>query len=180
MSFFDIFRKKQDDYEPGRRERPYKFSDDDRRLSAEVRRKKAELQMEIDKLNAEKEKLRLNTEIEELKQQYEDLTASDEEEPPQGGSTADTLLTALLAMILKGNTSPTPQPITPQPQISGSPVANALSDEQLQEIWGNIPEMYKQKAKKMKDADLANFIKFQMPTADQDTIERAIRIVRAK
>lgn len=177
MSIFDLFRKKEEP-EPTKRKNLYSFSDEDRQISADIRRKKAEYQLELERLHAEKEKIRLETEIADLRQQYEELTTEPEEEEPSN-NTADALILTLLSGILKANNQSVPNPPVIHTQNNTQiPETGSLSDDKLKGIWVSIPDEYKKKAKKMKDNELKNFLKFQLPTASEEEILRAIRIIR--
>ncbi|NTW33421.1 MAG: hypothetical protein HGB12_12505, partial [Bacteroidetes bacterium] len=53
-----------------------------------------------------------------------------------------------------------------------------ISDENLMQIWQNTPMMAKTFAKKSSDENLENMLRAQMPNVSDDTVKRAIAIIR--
>lgn len=155
----------------------FAFSDEDRARSAEMRRlnherekQRIQREMEMQDLRAERERLRLEAEIDRL------MPEEDDELNP------DTLLLQLFAS--KFNPTQGAVPVgaseTLAPPIQTATGTVSLSDEQLRSMYQSmVPPHFKKIAKKMPDDALAGYIRNYLKTADDDTIRRAVNIVRA-
>jgi hypothetical protein len=170
MGLLDWFKGKKEETEY----KPHLFTDEERGLSAEKRKLKNQLDMELMRLGAERDKITMQRDIEQARQDLENLQ-SDGIEEEGSSSMEDTLLATLLGKVLQGNKGNTDTVIPVQPvqveQVS-------LPNEQLAEIWKKLPNHVKAMAKRMDDTQLASTIKGQIPNIDQDTLQRAIILVR--
>jgi len=78
--------------------------------------------------------------------------------------------------------NPVSPPMTETTSTTTNPTTTAekqhISDEQLNQIWNNTPMMAKNFAKRSSDENLENLLRGQMPNVSDDTIKRAIAIIR--
>jgi len=161
MSWFSsIFRKKQ----------PYRFTDEEREISADIRRQKAEIsRMKLErenlvhKMEMDKKMLELKTEIAELKGIDED------DEQPQ-----DDFGSLIQMLNMMGGNQQQPQQFQQQ-----QPQKISLTDEQLKKIWEDLPAAAKSFSKKSSDETIKTMIVSNMPHIDEDSIHRALALVRA-
>jgi hypothetical protein len=169
----------------------YDFTDSDRDASAELRAKRKEIEMlklerenELHKLKIERQRLELMQEIDELKNIY----AESDEDDGTESSTELELIKMFAPMLIKNNQNTpningTAAPLAPNPpQTQTAPSAQHvhLTDEQLNEIWNNTPKMAKMFAKKSNDDVVRTTIKSQINNIDDDSVERALKIIRGE
>jgi len=144
---------------------PREFTDEDRKLSAEIRQQRAELQrlklqheMETLKLRNEAEKLRLEDEIAEMQ--------GDEEEEPD-------LFDMMMMMQEKMQQQQQPPQQTTQQKIN-------VSNADLEKFWENLNPIAKAMAKKMDDSTLKATIQQQAPQLDEESVNNAMLLVRGR
>lgn len=147
----------------------YEFTKQDRDYSAELRRKTQELKLKEQQMEHEIRMKELQMQLEEL-----DYELNGEEE--QSGSNPDMMLMTLFSQILnkqsvQANSISTPETIKKPEQI-------VLSDEQMLNMWSNVPKQYKLMAKAMSDEQLIQFLHKQLGNIDTDTTHRALAIIR--
>jgi hypothetical protein len=167
MGFFSRFFKNR---------RP-SFSDEDRELSAQIRQQKAELSRlknerdaELHKLRTEKEKLELQAEIADIR---DELYGDDDEQTP------DSIVLGLLSQFLLKQQEHGYQAQKSQgAAVAVSPNTSILTDKELRDIWENLPIKTKAVARNVSDDTLRSYIKTQIPGIDEQTLEKAILIVR--
>jgi len=164
-----------------KREPGHSFNQEDRELSAEIRKGKAEimkqkqqLELELMRLKVQKEKEELLLQIAQTKDAMSEFM--EEEEPLNPDSSMqDTLMLTLLGKFLGNNSTP-PQTL-PQPQEA--PIQKIhLSDEQLKEIYEKVPRSARKIAKSFSEEQLQTYIRSYIPTIDQESLERAVIIVK--
>jgi len=161
MSWFSsIFRKKQ----------PYRFTDEEREISADIRRQKAE----ISKMKLERENLIHKMEMErkmlELKAEITELKGIDgDDEQPQ-----DDFRSLIQMLAMMGGNQQQPQQFQQQ-----QPQKISLTDEQLKKIWEDLPAAAKSFSKRSSDETIKSLILSNMPNIDDDSMQRAISLVRA-
>jgi hypothetical protein len=168
------FRKKED------RLPSYTFLEEDRGLSLEIRRSKSEiakqkqqLELEVMKLEAERTKLQLQAEIEEARQRIQDMT--EDSETSHGSNPADVMMMALLSKVMGGNAAPVaPSGLPPSPINNHEAPRENYSDEQIQQLWNNVPKEIKKIARGMSEEQIGDFVSKQMPQVDSDTRTRII------
>lgn len=174
-----------------KQEKHYKFTDEDREISAEVREaeKRAKLakiqkQQEIDEARLDLELLKLKAaknEYEDDEDDFDDLIPEDDESLT---STLIKIFGPAIAQKMAANVSSNPVINNPNP-TSSSPTQEVvvdpgyISNEELSAIWENTPEKYRKIAVNLNDGLLGQAIKKQIPTANEDSIKRAIHIIRA-
>lgn len=179
---------------PVKKEEKYEFSDDDRELSALRRAEKAAHRKEMEYLKEKLqrkiellEKRRLEEQIADLDDQlYDRDDEGDNDSPAAGvvGDDPDALMMGLLMQVLNG------QRAAPQAAPTGQPPSPVeidtkinVPDEKLKEMISRIPSPFMKKLKKMDDAELIETGKAYVPDfftkVDEDTISRAIRLIRS-
>lgn len=132
------------------------LNDDDRDGSANTRRLKAELRaaqhehdMALEQLRFEQKRLQLQQSIQELRDDIEDYN-SDYDDPVEGGSTEDKLLSTLLTSILAKSQG---QASTPAAALEITPTENTPendpTDQELRDLWKKLPANVQIKAREM-------------------------------
>lgn len=169
-----------------RQEKAHAFDKEDRELSLQVRRQKAELaqqraqlDLELMRLRAEREKADLEAQIADARARLDDMYSDDEPEVDNGGSAADAMLMMLMSKMFQSPPAAAPPASQPTPP-SAPPSGDSISDEELQEMWEQVPSGYKKLARKMSDEQVAGYIRKQLPNIDTDSMTRALRVVRGK
>jgi len=161
----------------------YDFDDEDRQISLAKRQERSIYQRE--KAKYDLEELRINHQI-EMMERRADLEQLKELLSDSGKQESGNIEEAALMMLLSkfANTQPhanTPAPVTPTQQNTISPPEDAgvhYSDEQLKNYWDSMPKFVKKLAKNMTDEQLGAEISSRMPSMDDDSINRAIGIIR--
>jgi len=159
------------------------FSDEDRELSKQIRKDRAEIakqkaQLDLANLRLEHElkKVALEADIAEARARLEDLQGGDDEEPQESGSMIDMAMMTLLTKAIGGQ----PANVAPAaPQEPSRPSGESLTDEQLESLWEQVPKPFRKIAASWSDSEVQSFIKSRMPGLDQDTLDRALRLVRS-
>jgi len=186
MGLFNIFKKKDN-------RNNYTFGDTDRELSAEIRKQKAEynkarqeLDLKLLTLENKKKQIELEADIAEASQRLKEISGYDdeEEEEPETNNDFTSIISAIpMLMQTFNNQNQTPNSntvsvVTTPPQPIKQELGVSLSDEELQNMYKQIPKTAKAIAKTMSDETLKNYLKGQIPNLDEDTINRAIALVR--
>lgn len=165
---FEIKRK---GYKPSPKS-GYTFDDEDqhhatevKRLKAEQRKLQAEMALERQKLEFEKQKF-------ELESLRDELYGDDEEDEQEGSSLDKMLVPILMGAFVK----------QPAPPVDSTPVASVqkvqYTDDEIREILKQVPKHYIKLAQKMDDTTVRKFLYAQQPNVSDDTIERALKILR--
>lgn len=176
VRFFGWFRPKT--------EVRHNFSNDDRELSLEIREKKKEIALlkldrenELHKLRIERERLQLKEDIDELKESYDnfdDLSSDNEDD----STTALIKLLAPLFLQNKVSSSVVPSDSITSPPVQKEQPKQDLTDEQLLSIWKETPKIARKFAQSLSDENLRIQIEKQLPMVSNQTIARAIDIIR--
>jgi len=149
------------------------LTDDDRAVSAEIRRNKLEIaraDKELRILEIEREKAMIQADLNDL--------MDDGGEDPMTAMLMTLLAPKLKEMIPAmipnklANSENSPQSVGPQ--IAGT----NLSDEQLKKIYDRLPGHIKKQARNMPDEEIRTFIVASLPAIDEDTINRAVTLVK--
>ncbi len=174
MGMFSWFRHKNSNY-TGRT-----FTDEDRDTSAEIRAAKKEIALlklqredELHKLKIEKQRLELQAEIEDLRAVFED---SDDNTTDSDDITATMLKIfgpAIAATITPKQTAIAATDEQPQGKIR-------ISDDELKRLWDDTPKKYKIFVPSLDDATIKTYLLAKMPNLDEDTQNRALKIVRGQ
>jgi len=155
------------------------FSDEERTRAVEVSRERARLKRLQDQKAHELKMLEMERDRIALEDEIADLTDDDEDEDFDTEDSADALLVKLLQPILQRGTHPVSpaagSPATPSP---GAAAQIHLMDDQLREIWNNQPVHIRSAAKVSSDERIEEVILSRYPNIDEDTLNRAIQIVR--
>jgi len=145
----------------------------------DLERRKKEIDLITAEKRAELERMRLEYQIKEqqirIREDFdEDYDESDED------SAEMKLLAPLLTNFLNNNQKPAEinSIRTEHTQTQNSSNSGAVSDLELLEIWDKTPEKYKIAARMMTDEQIKEVIKKQLPLADNDTLTRALKIIR--
>jgi G3E family GTPase len=162
---FVIERKKKDN------RHNYDFSDLDREQAVQKRKVNAELR----KVKQEIEIAKAKAELYDLQEILEEYNAEEEpaEEIKEGLSLEDTLLLKLLGGVnLSGIQTPIQTATEEKKPFS-------LSDEEIRSFIVSQPKAAIKAAKALPDAILKERIKAQLPEIDEDSVNRAIAILRS-
>jgi DNA polymerase III delta prime subunit len=177
MSIFHLFKPKENE------KNTYSFVEEDRNLSLDIRRSKSEiakakqqLELEVMKLEAERTKLQLQAEIEEAKQRILDL--QNEDESGTSSNPADVMMMALLSKVMGGGNSQASTPLPPTPTVPMETPQINLSNDQIEDMWANIPKEIKKLARGMTEEQIGDFVSKQMPNINSES--RTKIVLRAK
>lgn len=108
----------------------------------EYNRLKIQLAKQKLQLEHERDMLQIRAQIEEAHQDLEDLQAEDE--PEEGGSTDQALLTLVSSFLAKKNGEIAPQG-QPAATIEATPEGEPTNEE-LRQLWHKLPDNYKSQA----------------------------------
>ena len=161
----------------------YILDDDDRQEATEARRIQREKRRLIQQLKDEQSMIYEQLKVEKLRADLrnlkEDLKGDDSEEDEEDDPLMVMAMTILSQMnMAKGQTSVSP--FASSPVLSPLPVnpQTTFSDDDIRAILGRVPEIYKRQGSKLSDDVLKSYIAGYYPTADPDTMDRAIRLFR--
>lgn len=172
MGFFDWFKKKKATV-------PHDLNDDDRDLSLQVRRNNALIRQKRQELEFERMRLEHQLEIEKLQRELDELRAEgedDEEDDAPDGT--DAIMAALVGSILQGKNpvvSPNQGPQQPETIV---PKTRKYSDEEIRVLLEAVPKHYRAIMKKLPDDALLARARQYAPDADEESLNRAISMVR--
>ena len=167
------------------------------KIDAEMQRQRAVFELEKLKAEAELARIRVQNEVEDAREdrmirraeRIKGLIPGDDEDD---GDNPDDLLSKLLTPILQNIGHKTenkgipinmvnPHQITP-PQVQNTapqPTVTKISDAQIKQIWSEMSTFEKAAAKAMSDDEIRQEIINEIPTADAESINRAIIHVRS-
>jgi hypothetical protein len=156
------------------------WTDDDRRLSEEVRQlnaKKRRIQKEIEIARQKKELLEIKAELEELNEEREYRGSDIDNE--EDTSIEDKLMLALLSRLFPGGGQTTSSEFLHTPTSPGSEdaVSSGISDDSIRQAIKGIPKRYLKEAKKLPDDVLISVVMKHMAVG-VDTAKRAVEIFR--
>ncbi len=147
------------------------------RVEKDILYEDLEYKKEIASLNAQIKRQRKLYELREARQELKELREELGEDSAE--DTPDPMAQAFLSIITGAlNKAPAVSSFTPLTTHNDATPPPAFSDLQLIEMWDNTPEKYKMMARVMSDDKIREFINKQMPNADEDTINRALKIIR--
>lgn len=147
------------------------LSDDDRERSAETRRQNAELKKIIfDTKKIELEALKLEKEayIQDLRNE---LYPQDDED--EDNNIENTLLMSILTPLISKLKQP--QQETP---IQTDKTSVSMDNVAIKEVLAKLPKQYLKIGKKLPPEQLTGIIKQQIPLLDEESIIRAIKIIK--
>jgi len=148
------------------------FNDDEREQSANIRALKREQQRLREQLELEKQKFELEKLQLEIAQQRAELYEDDDEETDNNEMS---MLMPLIMGLLNKNA-----PVAQEPQgIPASQVAKTqYTDEEIRDIITKLPRKYIKIARSMPEGTVRKLIVSHMPSVSDDTIERALIILK--
>jgi len=157
----------------------YKFTDEDTRHSNDLRRinaqiKQAERQMEL---------LEKQRELEDLQESMGMFDEEEENDSVDVSSPEAMFMTLMMNILNKNpNLTGTTQSATPQTAsyTSSTPMsAVSLSNEQIkEELRGRLKQNELSALKTLDDASIESIIKNEYPSLDNDTLKRAVVVIR--
>lgn len=175
MGIFSFFKKK--------RTANYEFTEEDAKRSADIRsanaelkRKRMEYDAELHRLDIERKKLEMEADIEEARQRLADLRGEDEEEDDDNDEMSLKSLLPLILTAVQGRNGnpPAVNNSNPPPMAAGV----HFSDEQIADMYEQIPKLYRKMAQKMTDEQVAMEIRKRLPSMDDDSVNRSITYLR--
>jgi hypothetical protein len=168
------------------------------KIEAEMQRQRAVFELEKIKAEAELARIRVQNEVEDAREdrmirraeRIKGLIPGDDDDEVDN---TDNLLAKLLTPILQNLNVKTDQgkyPHTPtfnHPELSPpivqnpipQPTVTKISDAQIKQIWSEMSSFEKAAAKAMSDDEIRQEIIQEIPTADAESINRAIIHVRS-
>jgi len=147
-----------------------------RRLNAELKQLKQELETEKLRQQHELSMMRLEEEKLKLQDKIADYTEYEEENETEGLSMEKILMSIITSKLAGGVLS---SPLTPNSLEIDTPASPSFSDEEIQYFINQMPKAQLKQAKKMPDSLLKKTILSQVPNADEETIQRAITLIKA-
>jgi hypothetical protein len=136
-----------------------------RNANTELETRRKELELERIQMKHDLEMVKLKAEIAEYEDEDDDMLDMESH---------------LKSLLQKGMTQRLPQAAAPidKPPLAPQPVGVSFSDEQIAAMIKNLNPMQKLVAKRSSDETISNFIRERVPDIDQDSINRAIFMVR--
>jgi hypothetical protein len=172
MAFFGLFKKKK-----------YEFSDTDRAEAEDIKRQRTLLKKQELQISQARQELQLA----QIQQRIDNIIGTEEEEED---SLEHTIMQAFMPVIAQrfGKQSPPPDAglnpgLTSQSPFPGNnPASNAgkvnFSDEQIEAIADGLPIQQKALAKIAGETKIRAEITRRFPKMDEDSVERAIQIIK--
>jgi hypothetical protein len=181
MGVLSWFKGKQT--EAAKERTQHSFDDEDRRASAVIRRARQEAELSRIRMEQEINNLRLKQEQIRLQQDIEDMMADDDEDYDNDDKDLQMMRMfkpAIDALSRKIAPEYSPNKASSLSQVSENPPSKEdLSNEELKQIWSMTPKLYRDRAKTFSDSQIKIFVSSQFPNWSDDTISRAVAIVRA-
>jgi len=170
MAFWGLFKKQL----PARVN--HNFNDDDREFSEEIRRQKRELK----RLEFERSRLEAKAELDDLKAEIDAYKQTEEDN--EDSSPTDKLLMLLAAKMLGGQADlsgkQTATTVSPNTQTV-QPDKISLSDEGITALLKTMPSLVKKQLRNLPDEDLFKLANKQYPQYDEETIRRAVLMLKS-
>jgi len=188
MGVFDIFKRKNADFEIPARKRAFMSEEDleEREVkSLETKIRRSRLNM-LKKRYARLQEIQQEQEMEEeIRMLEEDIYGSDEEEEGDE-SMPETPEAIIMQMLTKkfGGMNGTPQNVTPPQQMppNSDIQKREFTNEELEGFKAQIPKPYLKKLQAMSDDELLETMQLHQPDfyhqASDDSIKRAVQVIR--
>lgn len=175
MGFMDLIRKSS---------RPaHKLTEEDREKAAEVNRARFELQRykierekSILELEQRKRELQLERDMAKLQSEISEYSDDDDENPADN---ADGMITGLLTSVLANRQVSPPAGGVSQVSPLSNPPALHLDDNQIYQLWAEVPKPARKIAKTMSDEQLKAIMLNKVGNIDEDTLARALNIIKS-
>jgi len=176
MGFFEFFKSKK-------KPKASSFSEDSneddtlRRIQKkqkELRKEKLALwEQQLDSLRMKQEQLKMEAEIAEIESQLSQFDEEDgEDSDSQDPMSPEALLTGIVAQSFAS-----PKQAVSQEQ-QGQTTMLTFTDEQIRQLKENMPSAYKLQLHILSDDQVKAMIKMKYPQVDNDTLNRAVGILR--
>jgi hypothetical protein len=187
MGLIDWFKSK---YSREKEMAEIEFIKERNEIRLEAERKRRDLELGVKGKRAELEEQRLTYQIEEQKARLDEAMGEDsddeEEDKDPDQATLQTLMPMIQQMMNK-NTSQTPATIetstiiTPlNTQTSNTVAGVTFSDDEINEIYKSLPQVYKTVARSMTDQQIIEFIKGKYPAVTEECLNRMVARVKRK
>jgi len=154
-----------------------------RKQNAEIRQRERELEMQTLELKHEIKMSQLQLEKEQLYDRLREYVDDDEEEPLNEDEGLNSMLLKLIMgkMATGNNSTSTPTQYLDNPVASipsPTPLTTDLNEEQLLEIWNNIPKKQQKAISKLSESTLRSLIPSQFGNVTEATTQRALKIIK--
>lgn len=176
VSLFGFEIKRKSTYKPSPRS-GYAFDDEDQIAATEAKRLKAERNRIMQEMALERQKFELEKLRWEQKQLYEEMADEEDDDDDDGddASPEAMLMSLLMAKFNQPQQAPTPQGV-PIQQVAKV----HYTDEEISQILDQIPKPYLKIAKNMDDSTIQKHILAKVPNVDEDSVQRAIAMLRSR
>lgn len=160
MSLFSWFRRKKDP------RNNHTFTDEDRELARQTRiLRMQQLQSQI-RAETELNELRVKREKAALQQDIAELTGDEDDESE--------IVELMKPIINRAFPNPSMAPTV----VGTTQMSVSYSDDNLRDLKKRIPKVFLKQIRKMTDDELKGRIKNELPNIDDDSMHRALTIVR--
>ena len=149
-----------------------------KQLRTEYEKQKLREQYELESLRMQEDKLKLQQKISELKQDLEPEEYEEEDEEEELSLEKVLQMVLMQKLIPQGSETVTAQNvITPNsPQTVSEPLI--LSDDEIKDYLRTLSKQQLKQAKLMPNSVLSKLIKTQLPSIEDDTLNRAITLLK--
>jgi hypothetical protein len=176
MALFGLIKT---DFERKKEELELQYLKDKNEQELDLKRRKKELFLRVDEKKAQLEEEILNYKIEEQRAKLEEALGDDEEEL-ETGNAADNMLLQLGSKLLSTN--------SPQNSSVSAPIVTqnveiskqTLTDEEIKALWDSLPADKKAIARIASDSQVKDYLNKNYPAIDDETIIRAIKLIKHK
>lgn len=151
----------------------YEFTDEDRRVSAEIRKQRQLYQLE--QMEMERQNMRLQIELKnaEIRSRIAEFLPEGEEEDGLAMELFKPIINATLGG-MTGNFSPTPNSNSP-PKV---PSREPLSEDKIKDIYDSLPKAAKKYARNAPEETLKTFALQQIPDLSQEELTKVVKVCR--
>lgn len=157
------------------------LTDEDREIAIELRQKKRELRLAELELESQLKQQKIELQIAQTNAKLAEFDDDEEEEEEDDLTLALSAIQKFFPQAIPN--MPQQQPISHAQIVTygnEEPELRSIPDTQLLNIWDSVPQSAKLRAHTLNDMQLKQFINAQLPGCDEDTYNRAIRIVRGR
>lgn len=155
----------------------YAFDDVDRQRSAEIKKRQAEIRKAEMELEHEIKLRELEVRKMELEDRLSEFDEEDDDEDDEEQDPADVMLMTILRPVFEKLSAGMAQPAT-TPPTAAAPVPTSMSDDQIRTLWNSQDPRVVAAAKFSTPDKIEEYLVKNYPGVDDDTIERAIKIIK--
>lgn len=131
--------------------------------------------MQYDLMELEEAKAEHHLRMQQIQQQLQTIPESQD-----SGLDMNQALMMLLAKAFMPQQGAVPvPPASPTTPPQAAPATVTFTDEQLRTVWNELPRAARKMAQNLDDDTVKNFIQAKLPGIDDDSLSRALRIVRS-